>query len=459
MYRMTICTVFCVLAVSVACAEEEPFIWNGKVVDANGRPIAEATVCLGGNRKKMGETTTDAEGNFRLSTSKIPADSLLYAFKKGAGFDFVRINGDKTPDESCRLIFQGLNPVRIRFVDQDDKPLAGRGLDSWLITDTSKGNTFDTVEVFNTAEVYERRFVAKSDEQGYVQFDCLPAGFTIEFMQDWSDETGNISEKRFFNDPYWNPARNIVYDSENPTEEIVVQLAPAVRISGKVQFEDGRPAPNVRMLLFGRGFMPCDIGCNPGRTRADYERIGCSTDQDGRYTMTLYGDMLYIFGPDAKTIDGKQFGAAPKRDIVSKVGTELENVDFVMKPFTRVSGQVLKKDGKPLANAPLGFFRYGVRSDELPPEKRLENKSGIDGFIHHAFRNLFQPHHVIVTNDEGHFEITLPPGQHTAVWSSEYAANEGWWDLRTEENAVKPLFELTLDGEEKRDLGQITLGE
>ena len=63
------------------------------------------------------------------------------------------------------------------------------------------------------------------------------------------------------------------------------------------------------------------------------------------------------------------------------------------------------------------------------------------------------------TNEEGRFEIDLPPGLHTAVYPSIYDLEAGWRDLRTAENAVKPLFEFTLDGEEKKDLGQITLDE
>lgn len=443
MHRIAIIAAVCFCFCFVVNADET-LSWKGNLVDTDGKPIVDATVCIGGNRKLVAETKTDAEGKFLLTSPKKAGLQFLYAFKKGAGFDFVRIKDEDNPEDSYTLTFKGINPIRIRFVDQDDKPLAGRKLDSWLILNDKK-------ETFNTAEINERRFVVKSDEEGCVHFDCLPAGRFIVFMLDWENEKG------FLNDPYWYPDRDIAYDPNKPRDEIVIKMAPAVRISGKVQFDDGRPASGLRMSLFGRGFMPCEIPCNPGRTRADFERLGCSTGKDGRYSMTLYGDMLYVFGPLSKQIDGKWYGAAPKRDIVSKVGTTLGNNDFVFKPFTKVAGRLLKADGSPSAKTSLVFFRYGVRSDELPPEKQLENKAAVDGFVHHAFRNMFQPAETVVTNEEGRFEVLLPPGRLTAVYSMPGNRDEGWSDLRTEKTAVEPLFEFVLDGEETKDLGEIKL--
>ena len=454
MYRIMICTAICFLVALLAQGDEASSVWQGKVVDANGKPIAEANVCIGGNAKRLAETKTDAEGNFRFASPKNADTQFLYAFKNGAGFDYIPLKGEAAPKDSYTLTFQGLNSVRIRFVDQDDKPIAGRGLTAWLLFNKDKQQEFNT----SLAAEYQGLF-AQSDEQGYVHIASLPAGFQIVFQELPKDESGKISQQAFFSDPYWHPARDIYYDQENPKEEIVVKLAPTVRISGTVRFEDNRSVSGVRMSLLGRGFMPCDIPCNPGRTRADFERMGCLTDKNGRYSMTLFGDMLYIFGPLSKQIDGKWYGAAPARDVVSKIGTTLENIDFVYKPFTGVSGQILKKDGTPLAKASLGFFRYGIRSDELPPEKRLENKSGIEGYVHHPFLNLFQAPHIVVTDDEGRFEISLPPGLQTAVYSWKETQHDEWRDLRTSETAVKPLFEFTLDGEEKKDLGAITLKE
>ena len=448
MYRTTALAFFVVLFAAITWGNEEAFSWKGEVIDKNGKPVVDATVCIAAFGKLIAETKTDSEGGFQLSSPQNAKLKYLYAFKSGEGFDFIRIEGEKSPKDSYKLTFKGVNPVRIRFVDQNDKPIAGRGLDSWIIVN-------DRNEDFNTAEANERRFVAKSDEQGYVHFACLPAGCFVNFMPDWSDEQGRMSEKLFFTDPYWHPARDTVYNPSEPVDEIVVKLAPTVRISGKVQFEDGRPVSQVRMALFGRGFMSCDIPCNPGPTRADFERLGCATDKDGKYEMTLYGDMLYVFGPGSKNIDGQWYGAAPKRDVVSKVGMSYDHTDFVYKPFTKVTGQIIE-DGKSLAEKMIYFYRYSVHSNDLPPEKQLENRSILKAGIQHPILDFFNQKYSAKTDSQGRFEISLPPGIHAIVEESDGRLAERE-DLRSGSASLKHLFEFELDGEQEKDLKTISI--
>jgi hypothetical protein len=217
----------------------------GRVVDLQGRPIAGAVVWGVAYRDKVGSTSTDADGRFRLAP--LNPEKPIDVWGDAPGLARQRREGlhvfpGRDHDIGTLILLPGTR-IRGRVVDTHGRPLAGARI---AVKDYRHvlGHTITSNETeWTLAAGAEGRFLTLP----------LPAGtIYLEF-----DSQGKV--------------RTFVGRTAEPGMEKLdlgdVSLADEVPIRGIVVDQDGKPAPGVEII-------------------ADYDYDGAvKTDREGHFTV------------------------------------------------------------------------------------------------------------------------------------------------------------------------------
>jgi len=316
------------------------------VADGDGRPVADATVLSAANYEKLAEGRTDAQGRARIH---VPADAPLQhvlAYKPDVGFDYMlyRLPDEPKSDpyrlapdhaEPIALVLNGTRTVTVRVVGDEDRPLTGVKVYPWLLEKPNKGDDLNLsgLELFQT-----------TDDDGSTTFHFVPQDNTRRIVF-WAHVDG-----------YYAPERTM-FDPVAPEAVLVSKQFPLVLVSGRVVFEDGRPAADIEVQVAGAGYS------------MDHFRGSTKTDAAGRFKLKVHPDQYY------QSAAGNRLWASPPVNKIVYQGQPVEGTELTLQPATRVFGRVtIGPEESPLPDTNVALYqRNAVSYYDLPEAARLPN--------------------------------------------------------------------------------------
>ena len=342
------------------------------VQDGQGQRVAEAPVQFLADMRVIAQGKTDAEGRF---TCRAPADLkswALYAYKSKVGFDYAtsdRGRGSLTMPhplpERVTLKLDGARTVRFKAIDNGGKPLSGVRIGPWTI---HKPAAEADINLSGTMATWPA-----TDESGSVAIDWLPERFEQSLS--------------FINrvEGYYSTNHSVYMLADKPVEELIFNLLPLVKLSGRVTHADGRPAAGAQVAVRGQG------------TSHSAFHGGTKTDAEGRYELQVYSEQAYLVMASLAPL------VSPVRDgILVRVDKPVSGVDLVLGPATRVHGRVtVGSDKRPAPKTHMtAVIDKGAITKELPRAADDRYYYGLSMHFHAQ------------TDAEGKYEFLLGPGEY-----------------------------------------------
>jgi hypothetical protein len=211
-------------------------LFTGTVVDATGKPASGASVYAAlydaprGPRDVIREptvarTTSAADGGFRVRASaRDPGwSAILTAVRDGHG-PGVRLVAPGTNTTGLVLALTRESFVAGRALDGDGRPIAGVAVRVEGVQSAGRETAPLPPEAI--------RPVAVTDAQGRFRLAPLSAGCMLSLMAE------HPRYARWYSSP----------DLEGGTADLMIRMAPASAVAGRVVYEDGRPAANVSVV-------------------------------------------------------------------------------------------------------------------------------------------------------------------------------------------------------------------
>ena len=314
------------------------------VRDDKDQPVGAAWVaCTGTSMMKVGEAKTDAAGKAQLH---IPADAFpeyILARKDGLGLDYVafwrkdELRTDPyrlAPDHSgpVNLVLNGAKSVKIRVVDEQDKPLPDVMIYPWLYEKPRKGTLLN---LSGLAEVYKT-----TDAQGAAAFE-VPADNT-KAINFWPRREGYCAPKR------------CMWDPTSGAAEVQTTMLRMLTVRGRVVNAAGQAIAGALVRCGGQNY---EINRFGGQT---------TTSDDGSYQFEVNPEMYYIF-------------VAGKERMVSKAHAEMIHkqapaapIQLTLSPAIRLGIPVTGGPGNaPIPKASVSLSQQDERYYGLPKEEQF----------------------------------------------------------------------------------------
>lgn len=359
------------------------------VTDAEGAATEGAVVGAVINYAPLVSAATDAAGEAIL---RLPTDAKfqsLYAVKEGAGFDYRVVEtprdeahrADWLKDSPVRFQLAKSQSVQLRIVDPDDQPIVGMDVYLWLLNKPGEPDSFNlgfTPTLFRVA----------TNESGLAEFRGVPA-WDVHPLTFWPITEDYVRQRITF-DP-----------KASPDEPLTVQLDRLVPVDGQIQFDDGRPAPNIKVSAVGDGY------------QADGFRQEATTDQDGKFQMRVAPHLLYMIA-----VDDQKWAAAAIDGLVVRADEPVSGLRFKLRSPTRIHGRVtVDPDEKPVAGQRMGLSQRSRDLHHLDGVT-LPNPENSNKWVQpRMYRNA-------TTDDDGRFEFLVGPGAFTLSGPSQADAEE-----------------------------------
>ncbi len=340
-----------------------------RVTDGDGKPVSDAEVHLLVGMSPVVAGQTNGDGRW---AGRVPADDAkrwsVFARKSKVGFDYATAERSPGSQKELRplpqqltLKLDGARTVRIKTVDGQGKPIAGIKVGPWFI---HKPGREANVNLSGTSA-----FWPTTDKDGVAVLDWLPKRFEQNLpIMTWTDD-------------YYAIDRFIIVRADKPDAELTIPHLPMERLSGRVTHAKDRPAVGITVSAFGRG------------TGSNEFRNSVKTDADGRYTMKVYSEQVYIL------VVGDDKWAAPYRSgVLVRAGEPATNKDFIVRRATRLHGRVTV--GKDECPASQKYLVLTFGAGEVPPGLRRKKDS------YHFLVTSMETY----TDKDGRFEFHLGPG-------------------------------------------------
>src|SRR5690606_31805419 len=123
---------------------------------------------------------------------------------------------------------------------------------------------------------------------------------------------------------------------EDNGEVQVIKLDRLIPVRGRATFADGQPAPGIKIDASGSG--PSRNGSHGGGSRKQAE-----TDENGHYELLVPPYQGYVVA-----VEDAKWGAQQRSGFAVMPGPAIEEIDFVLRPATRLFGRVtVGPDEKP----------------------------------------------------------------------------------------------------------------
>ncbi|MFV0444687.1 MAG: carboxypeptidase-like regulatory domain-containing protein, partial [Planctomycetaceae bacterium] len=383
-------------------------VLRGTVRIAAGQALPEARVAMvarslaqtdGGDLSGDGEVlasgVTDAHGQYSLTlqgvSSRTHGETDVIAMKDGFGLTWAEFAPDAVEAEHD-LVLAPEQPIQLRLIDSEGQPAAGVRFEVTTLTapDFSQGNR-DGVGFWGAG--------FRSDAPA----DCWPAAFTSDmdgrcvikgvapgvgvFVKTRGDERFAAQFVRIVSRPAGDEPRDPTTHAlvVTPGEEQTVVLAPAQIFEGVVRYADtGKPAPHARLTVFSRNSHFSGTG------------LGGVADEQGRYRINAYpGQSFHITAYPPR---GQSYLVSTIEDVELKAADRVKTLDVSLTPGVLTTGQLVEtQTGQPIAEAMVQYH----------PKDR--NRFNRDDYMT-GWQGARQ------TDEEGRFEIVIPPGPGTLVF-------------------------------------------
>jgi len=334
---------------------------TGRVLDAEGKPIAGALVRFGFDRfgTSEPEDRTDEDGRFVLENCK-PGQTLVTVQAEGLAPQFQDLI---VVEQNKPLEFKldAGHTLRVAVVDVNGAPIEG----ATFVTDTWRG--YRTVE-----------FRGKSDAQGKVEWSSAPHDAVLCDVL----KSGYMAVRRM-------PVQ------ASPDTQVIT-LHPELVIIGRVtDANTGQPIPEFR-IQYGQLFSD---------DRVHWSRDEGVTYTDGRYSFKFdepaQGYLLQVAA----------FGYKPKESRVFNTTEGEQTFDVELAPGDGPSGVVVLPDGNPAAGAEVGLATREKRASlDMGRFKRSQNSAEVvktDDQGRFSFKPQDdEPFVLIVVHDQGFGVVT-----------------------------------------------------
>jgi hypothetical protein len=387
------------------------------VLDNDNRPVSGARVGAEINQVGSPVSETDALGKATVRVPQRFQYVVVYAYKAGRGLDFQGLSGiqrgAKVRDKAVERVVLKLGPtakrITIRAKSDDGRPVAGLSLHpSGLFKRQQE-------QVWLADSAMSQLYLATTDADGIAHVDDLPAWITgnLTFVTD--DERSAVH--RF----YW-----IAKKQTDPVVDITIPRL--VRMTGRVQLGEGAPATGIAIEVSGAG--SSNMAPFRGRT---------VSRADGRFTIDVYPDEVYLIG-----IDDQKWAAEALQGIVAKRGTPIENLTIKLRPPTRVHGRVaVGRDHRPVVDQYLILQQFSTnRTQPSDSDVRSPQRPASPDGVPSRSRS-------VTTDREGRYQFDLGPGEYTLTGPRQFAPKQ----FRvTDEGELNFNYDLT-----RPEMGPISL--
>ncbi len=301
---------------------------HGKVVEATtGQPIADARVF-----SSDAVSRTDGAGVFGLKTSVPQREGMIWIEARGyATAEYPALDGAPAPQD-VRVELVREQPFVGRVVGSSYKPVAGAKIQIWV-----DHHDFRVPRPTSIAKNDHFAFPleVRSNDEGVFAVDGLPPGPVVKrcIVAHPSYQTHEV-------------AKSLLEGRLLP----VVKLEPGCNVSGFVVDEQGRPVGNALVLI---------------RKPEDHDtELSTETAADGRFHIGAArpGRWIVIIQPKQQAPLFGAIVAAQKRPVDNQ---------YVVGPAAYIGGKVVDPEGKPLADAAIGWVEpvdergYAVSKLEL----------------------------------------------------------------------------------------------
>jgi RNA polymerase sigma factor (sigma-70 family) len=366
-----------------AAPEKKTMTVAGRVLDADGKPLAGAAVAVvahpkvpykggelsAGGTRVLGLTKADAEGRFRLDVPRTSSVTFrtVHAVAGGAGYGvgWQELNPDaERPGAEIRLPREQV--IRVRFVDVQGQPAAGVRVHLGSIGRHEPGE-FEGVHLGDTGK--DLPFwpaPAVTDAQGRFEFRGIGQGAAVSL---------GVSDERFATQSF-----HLDTDARAGAKEFSRPLEPAHIIEGVVRYADtGQPVPNARLTVY-----------------AAKDELGSFFGLDGRADaeggFRINPSPGNFFHVTAYPPDGEPY-LALRRTVHWPKAAVKQHVELKLPRGVLVRGKVTEAgSGKPVAEVSV---QYTPRDDN--PNQRADILSGWEN--------------AAVSGPEGTFSLCVPPGR------------------------------------------------
>ena len=306
---------------------------QGTVVDAEGKPVAGASVVnRGSSSNELRETTTDAQGRYRLDDvyKRSGAHELFIKAKGFAPQRLVFELGDREHPAEVNATLAAGHRIRGRVVTEKGEALAG------VRVSYARGNRFPGSDFGGHTT---------TDSEGRFEFDSLPAESPFSF------EKGGYSD-----------IEDITLQLDGP-EEVVVAIRSAGVIRGRVV--DDRTGKPLSPFTVRVTFSPDRKLDEPASGLSGARVFGGEkfATRDGTFRL---GDFVRGM-PLQVTVEAEGYDPAVVRRVVAVADRHAKPVEFRLTPIDNsalltIAGRFVDEHSKPLPGAELRLIVASKRS-------------------------------------------------------------------------------------------------
>ena len=364
---------------------------SGRVLDPDGKPVANADVVIVGRRKlaalnarsegqheALGHTTTDAQGRFRLDVQRTSSlthyESYAFALAPGFGLGWTEFNRDaESPSTDVKLKPEQI--VEGRLADSKGAPAAGVGLHVSTIGVVKKEvGGFDGLNLAKEVPdgmktVWPK--AAPTDADGRFRLTGVGRGVQVRFRTE---------DPRFARQGF-----QVMTDAAEGPKQATLTLRQAMPVSGRVTCADtGKPIRDAIVAVVSGSDRDLLGGEDQYRTDADGRYKANPTT--GKYLqVTVYppvGSPYLIYG---RKFEGEDETAARVADLAVPRGV-------------LVTGRITERStGRPLSGASVLYENGGTNV--------IEKEGTIPGWMAAVSSGANGRYAIAVTPGKGHLLV------------------------------------------------------
>ncbi|MEM1449978.1 MAG: sigma-70 family RNA polymerase sigma factor [Planctomycetota bacterium] len=345
---------------TVACSVELPdgIDVEGRVVDADGSPVAGASVMMtaqtGGWTQWPSVTEADAAGRFRLRDVQAGASIGAEApgYERSLLVDLDAVDKEVQPVRFDLVLHRGGGALEGLVTDQEGAPVEG------AIVALGRFSGHMNMRFDGSNEERWGGHTARTDAEGRYRFDSVKAAkhamrVRRRGMPQWSGEveveSGQVGRRD-------------------------VELQACATLTGIVRDEEGQPVPSARVHAFDTPLDETFLQSGQIDYKGAFAHEAALTGEDGRYTLdTLPPMAMYVYAqaPRKDRNDWNEVIQFTRATIELEAGAT-KKWDPILSDGRSIHGTVRYRDGSPIEN----IFINLTRADGTEREHRADHIAG-----------------------------------------------------------------------------------
>jgi hypothetical protein len=343
------------LASMIIAQADRPRI--GAVVDGQGKPVADAVVIFyappvvyGKGDPVEAQTKTDAAGKFSLKTpplKRILVNGVNFlAYKPG-----LAITAQASYRPPIRLVLEKPRPRTVKVEGPDGRPIAGARVSLRLV------HVFGNVNAQVPASLADS-LVTRTGPDGTATIDYMAARDQVVAARVSADSIGTQD------------IQLIARPGQGSEESVItIKLKKTSRLAGRIVDPDGRAVANHLVEIWSRGDATwlgpntVELRNGPLRTRTD----GSFQTPDNLMVGSIY------------RVAVRESGDEPILSDWMTIADQDRTLPLmVLRPLRNVSGRVVDRQGKPVAN--IDVFQSGDGPERTATKTDAEGRFVLGGF-------------------------------------------------------------------------------